>query len=149
MVVPKIVAGLVVLVTVLVMHSEGSAATPPVSSLPTTVEVTRVCPCFECPCITEQRLRFLLSRYDWDVDTMLYIAKREGGYNPSTGLYYFGSQGPVNFNGTVDRCGFQVNSIHGFNIHKLLNYPRYCVGAAYEVWRGSGRRYCPTFYAAC
>lgn len=87
-----------------------------------------------CPCFTEADVRAMISGYSWDIDTMIYIARGEAHLD---GVFYFGS---VNHNpgGTTDRCGFQINSIHGYDPVRLKTDPAYCIQAAYNVWLAQG-----------
>jgi len=96
-------------------------------------------PGHHCPCLTESQVRALLSVYpDWDVGSMLYLARAEASLSiGSRRLYYFGALN-VNDNGSTDRCGFQINSIHGFDGDLLLTSPSACVAAAYDVWSRQG-----------
>lgn len=92
-----------------------------------------------CPCLREPQVRALVSLYaDWDDDAMLRLARAEASLGRgSERIYYFGAVN-VNAGGSVDRCGFQINSVHGFDGEALLASPIACVAAAHDVWRRQG-----------
>ncbi len=78
----------------------------------------------------------LVSQYDWDVRTALAIMRAESGCDPN-------ATNRANYNGTVDRGLFQVNSIHSAkvngNLDSLYNASTN-VSVAYRIYLGSGWR---------
>ncbi|HET6495774.1 MAG TPA: hypothetical protein VFH61_10470 [Thermoleophilia bacterium] len=92
-----------------------------------------------CPCLSAAQVRDLAGGWpDWDKDALVWLAGAEASLSaPSGKIYYFGAVN-VNEGGSVDRCGWQVNSIHGFDAERLLTDPFYCAWAAHDVWERQG-----------
>ncbi len=79
--------------------------------------------------MSDERMTELLAWYDWDVDTMLRIARAESRLRVEAKN--------TNRNGTIDRGLLQVNSVHGFTIACLTDV--LCnIWAAHQVWLRQG-----------
>jgi len=75
----------------------------------------------------------LIDQYNWDVHIAEAVMRAESGCNPN-------ATSRPNWNGTVDRGLFQVNSIHADMVSSLsaLYDPATNVATAYRIYSGGG-----------
>jgi len=78
----------------------------------------------------------VIEQYDWDVSIAVAVARAESGCRPD-------ATNSSNYNGSVDRGFFQVNSIHadmvGGELDKLY-IPTTNIKVAYSIYTSSGWR---------